>query len=93
VVARLDADAFAVSLGEVASEADAARVAERILASLRQPFTIYGQRVLITVSLGLTYHDTTTRPLRAQVLTEEAWTAVRRAKAAGGGRVATFGER
>lgn len=91
VVARLEADAFAISLTEVATEADVSHVAERIFASLRQPFTIYGQRVLITVSLGLSYHDPTTRPLRAQVLTEEAWAAVQRAKAAGGGRIALYG--
>jgi diguanylate cyclase (GGDEF)-like protein/PAS domain S-box-containing protein len=91
VVARLEADAFAVSLTEVPHETTVSRVAERILASLRQPFTIYGQRVLITTSVGMTYHDPATRPLRPQVLTEEAWNALHRAKAAGGGRIAVFG--
>jgi diguanylate cyclase (GGDEF)-like protein len=59
--ARLGGDEFAVLLEDLAGVDDAKRVADRILAALRQPFTAQGREVFISVSVGVavTYADET----------------------------------
>ncbi len=53
MVARLGGDEFTVLLQQVATEADAASVAERIQAELQPPFLIEGQEVTIRASIGI----------------------------------------
>jgi diguanylate cyclase (GGDEF)-like protein/PAS domain S-box-containing protein len=57
-VARLSGDEFNVLLEQLnAPEADAKRVAEKIVASMQKPFSIADQNVIVTVSVGIVVHD------------------------------------
>ncbi len=87
-LARLAGDEFVV-LAEVQSPADAARIAERLLASLRPAFHLDGQEVYLTASIGIAVGDGTRRP---EDLLREADTAMYRAKAAGRNRYWYFEE-
>lgn len=53
VVARFGGDEFVVLLTEVGGVADAARVAEKIVAAFRRPFEVQGRQVSLTASLGV----------------------------------------
>ncbi|MGQ0803960.1 MAG: putative bifunctional diguanylate cyclase/phosphodiesterase [Actinomycetota bacterium] len=53
--ARLGGDEFAVLLEDVGPEREAEEVAERIIASLRQPFTISGHEVVVSASIGIAF--------------------------------------
>ena len=53
VVARLGGDEFAILLGDRASDAEFASVADAILTALRQPFEILGTTVFIGASIGI----------------------------------------
>ncbi len=55
-VSRLGADEFTVLLTEIARPQDAARVAGRIIDSLREPFDLAGQEVVIGASIGITVY-------------------------------------
>jgi len=52
-IARLGGDEFVILLEEVASEEEAAAVAERIAGHLRAPLEVDGQQFLVTTSLGI----------------------------------------
>jgi predicted signal transduction protein with EAL and GGDEF domain/FixJ family two-component response regulator len=52
-VARLGGDEFVALLPEVSGEADAERVAERILDVMREPILVSGQECFVTASVGL----------------------------------------
>ncbi|PZU97532.1 MAG: two-component system response regulator [Leptolyngbya sp.] len=52
-VARFGGDEFAVLLEDVSDVAMACRAAERILAEIKQPFTIENHELLITASIGI----------------------------------------
>jgi predicted signal transduction protein with EAL and GGDEF domain/DNA-binding response OmpR family regulator len=52
-VGRLGGDEFVALLPEVASEADAERVAQRILESLREAIFVAGQECFVTASVGV----------------------------------------
>lgn len=52
-VARLGGDEFVVLLGELKRAGDAARVAERIAAIIRQPYTINDTKVSVTTTIGI----------------------------------------
>lgn len=54
-VARLGGDEFAVIQADVQSPADAAALAERIVASLSQPFAFDGHTVVIGASVGIAF--------------------------------------
>ncbi len=51
--ARFGGDEFAVLLDGVTSETEAAAVAERVMASLRDPILVQAKEVLITASVGI----------------------------------------
>ncbi len=87
-LARLAGDEFVV-LAEVQSPADAARIAERLLASVRPAFLLDGEEVYLTASIGIAVGDWTRRP---EDLLREADTAMYRAKAAGRNRYWYFEE-
>jgi diguanylate cyclase (GGDEF)-like protein/PAS domain S-box-containing protein len=52
-VARLGGDEFAVLLPEAGNAADAALMAEKILAALQRPFMIDGQTIDVSASIGI----------------------------------------
>ena len=53
VVAFLGEDCFAVLLGAMLAPADAARVGDKLLKAMLQPFSVNGNDVIIAVSLGI----------------------------------------
>jgi diguanylate cyclase (GGDEF)-like protein/PAS domain S-box-containing protein len=55
-VSRLGADEYTVLLSEIAQPQDAARVAGRILASLREPFDLAGHEVIVGASIGISVY-------------------------------------
>jgi predicted signal transduction protein with EAL and GGDEF domain/DNA-binding response OmpR family regulator len=52
-VARLGGDEFVALLPEIGEEADAERVAQRVLESMRDPILIGGQECFVTASVGI----------------------------------------
>ena len=52
-MARLGGDEFVALLPEVSDEADAQRVAQRILEALRQPLAVMGREFVATASVGI----------------------------------------
>lgn len=52
-IARLGGDEFAIIVDAINDASDATRVAERILESLKTPFSIQGRDVQVTVSIGI----------------------------------------
>jgi diguanylate cyclase (GGDEF)-like protein/PAS domain S-box-containing protein len=52
-VARLSGDEFALVLDHLTQPADAAMVAERVIASLAKPFHVYGHEIYVSASLGI----------------------------------------
>ncbi|HEY1092887.1 MAG TPA: diguanylate cyclase, partial [Burkholderiaceae bacterium] len=52
-VGRLGGDEFVALLPDILSEADAERVAGRVLAALREPIFIAGQECFVTASVGI----------------------------------------
>jgi diguanylate cyclase (GGDEF)-like protein len=88
IVARLAGDEFAVIARGIRTEAGAMAVADRIFASLREPWTYQGRfgecRVSIGASLAPRHGDT------AEALFKHADIALYEAKARGKGRIAVF---
>lgn len=52
-VARIAADEFAVALGELPSVAVVNRICEQIISVFNQPFTLGGESVFVTASIGI----------------------------------------
>jgi diguanylate cyclase (GGDEF)-like protein len=91
VAARLGGDEFAILLDNIHSDADAARVAQRILTALSKPYLLDGREVHSTVSIGIT---TSSLPYKeAEDMIRDADTAMYRAKAAGGSSFVLFDEK
>jgi diguanylate cyclase (GGDEF)-like protein len=80
-VARLGGDEFVVLLPELASDADAALVAQKILAIVARPFTLMGQEFRVTVSIGISSYPED--GLDEQTLTKNADIAMYQAKEGG----------
>jgi predicted signal transduction protein with EAL and GGDEF domain len=77
-VARLGGDEFTLLLSGVARAEDAAKVADKVLESLRQPIRIDGQELFITASVGISiYPDDGVDP---ETLVRNADAAMYRAK-------------
>ena len=81
-IARLGSDEFTVILPDIKRDEDVAKVAEKLRLSLRSPFTIDGQALLMSASMGVALYpddgpDTET-------LLRSAGIAMRRAKEQGG---------
>jgi diguanylate cyclase (GGDEF)-like protein len=83
-VARLGGDEFVVLLPGLEGEADAMRVGEKVLGSLRRPFTLAGQEVFLTASSGISLYPESGPS--AVDLVNRADTAMYRAKAGGRNR-------
>jgi PAS domain S-box-containing protein len=87
-VARLGGDEFTVLLEDVSQPSDAIRVGRRILEKIALPFTIGGQQIVISASIGIaassnSYGD-------AEDLLRDAEIAMYRAKRAGKARCEVF---
>lgn len=52
-VARIGSDEFGVSLIDIASFEDTVMLAEKIMESIRQPFRIDGEEIILTTSIGI----------------------------------------
>lgn len=88
MAARHGGDEFIILLEELQTESDAARVAERILGVLAESYSLQGQRVFSTVSIGIATSDRGYET--PDELIRDADTAMYRAKAAGRGRYVMF---
>lgn len=80
-VGRLSGDEFAVVLSKVASAADAAIVAKKILELLSVPFSLNGTEVRVTASVGITLYPGDS--LDCEGLVKNADVAMYKAKSAG----------
>ncbi|HZZ44325.1 MAG TPA: EAL domain-containing protein [Tepidisphaeraceae bacterium] len=88
VTARLGGDEFAILLDQVRSDCDAARVADRLIATLAAPHTISGREIHSSASIGIT--TSTLGYTRAEDMVRDADTAMYGAKRAGGSRYVMF---
>ncbi len=84
-IARLGGDEFAVLLEELREPGDAARAAQRLLASLEPPFELREREFFISASIGIAAG--TKEP---EILLRDADLAMYRAKSRGKGRYAIF---
>lgn len=87
-VARLGGDEFAILLDDICEAEDARLVAERVQASLVEPFRLGGRMVHMTASIGIALGDSGyTHP---EDILRDADIAMYKAKASGGGRSEVF---
>ena len=87
-LARLGGDEFTVLLYDIRDASDAIRVSERIASKLAIPFTINGQEIVISASVGIAL--STTPHSGAEELLRDADIAMYRAKRAGKARCEVF---
>ena len=87
-VARLGGDEFAILIDGLADEADAVRVAERVLEELTSPFNLDGHEVFTTASIGIALGGTSYE--HPESVLRDADTAMYRAKENGKGRFEMF---
>ena len=83
IVARLGGDEFTVVLNNIKNIEDAGKVAEKILHTLREPFTFMDQQVYITSSIGIAFYPDNGTTISE--LMKQADTAMFQAKGKGGG--------
>src|SRR5690349_6176967 len=91
MLARLGGDEFALLLEAIREPADAARVAERLQASLQAPIRIGEDEAYTSVSIGVAVHDNADD--HPQHLLRSADLALYRAKEQGRGRFQVFDPR
>lgn len=85
---RLGGDEFIILLEDLRGEHDAARVAQRLIDTLSEPYLLENQKLVVTVSIGVTTSDR--KYDRASDMVRDADTAMYRAKAAGRARYVIF---
>ena len=83
LVVRLGADQFGVLLDAVQTEADAVALADKLLAVFAAPFTVAGQELFLSASLGLAQYPQDGS--QSETLLQNAETALHRAKEQGRG--------
>jgi diguanylate cyclase (GGDEF)-like protein/PAS domain S-box-containing protein len=88
LVARLGGDEFVIAVEDDADNASAL-LAERVLHSVREPFDVCGQRLVLSASIGIAHSTPDTSP---EDLIRNADVALYRAKDAGRDRMAWFDE-
>ncbi len=88
LAARLGGDEFAILLDGIKADADAARVAERLLKTLENPYVIEGHEVHSTASIGITTNSLGYNSPEEMI--RDADTAMYRAKTTGGSRFVMF---
>lgn len=87
-IARLGGDEFSVLLKPLADEADARQIADKLVASLSEPYDLQGRHAVIGCSIGIALfpqHGTTPKDLL-----QAADYALYQVKASGRGRTAVF---
>ena len=89
-VARMGGDEFTVLLEDVADPREATAVAERVLTTLAEPFTIAGRELHVSGSIGIALAGPDSVP---EELIRDADVAMYRAKADGKARHAVFDAR
>jgi EAL domain-containing protein (putative c-di-GMP-specific phosphodiesterase class I) len=90
-IARFGGDEFAILLEEISAPRDTIAIARRILEGVRQPFTINGNEVFTSASLGIVLKtDGYDRP---EALLRDADTAMYRAKEHGKARFKVFNQK
>ena len=80
-VARLGGDEYVLLLDDIEDLSAATHVAERIHRAMMVPFTVEGQEVFLTVSIGITLNSSTYK--ETEEVLRDADIAMYRAKAAG----------
>ncbi|MBI2311014.1 MAG: EAL domain-containing protein [Betaproteobacteria bacterium] len=80
-VARLEGDEFAILLSDIHNVENAARVAEKLARSLKQPFHVPGHELFVTASIGISLYPQDTEDL--DTLNQNADLALHRAKELG----------
>ncbi len=89
-VSRVGGDEFVVLLSEIETGEDAARVAEKLIFGLSQPYRIEGHELLLTASIGICiYPDNGTEP---GILLRNADASMYAAKEAGRNRYQFYSE-
>jgi diguanylate cyclase (GGDEF)-like protein/PAS domain S-box-containing protein len=89
-VARVGGDEFVILADEVTGTGDALMLAERVVEACSAPFTIHGERVLVTASAGVSLASDQART--SETMVREADRAMYRAKSLGRGRAQLFDE-
>ncbi|MGH6752595.1 MAG: bifunctional diguanylate cyclase/phosphodiesterase, partial [Bradyrhizobium sp.] len=87
-LARLGGDEFTVLLDDIQDLSDAVRIADRLLASLRLPFTLQEQEIYVEASIGIAL--SATGYAAADEVLRDADLAMYRAKALGKSRYEVF---
>ncbi|MBD1890953.1 CHASE2 domain-containing protein [Coleofasciculus sp. FACHB-SPT9] len=87
-VSRLGGDEFTVILPAISRVQDAARVAEKTLSTLSQPFILNGQTIFVTVSIGISIYPFNGNTV--DTLIKNADSAMYRAKEQGRNRFQFF---
>jgi len=80
-VARLGGDEFAIVLNDVATRDDVIHRAQKVLESVKDPFTIEGRELFVTTSIGISMHPQD--GANSQVLLKRADVAMYNAKVGG----------
>lgn len=80
-VARMGGDEFTIILSDVAQVEDVPRVAQKIIDAISRPFSLMGQELFITVSMGISLFPNDGQD--AQTLVKNADVAMYRAKEQG----------
>jgi diguanylate cyclase (GGDEF)-like protein/PAS domain S-box-containing protein len=88
IVARLGGDEFAVLVRHVEHERVVVALAERLMDTLRRPFTVAGTELITSASIGITF--SALGYSSAEEVLRDADTAMYKAKAAGKARYALF---
>ena len=86
-VARFGGDEFVIVCDELGDETEALRVGERVLRSLREPFTIGSEEIFLSGSLGIALAEADSGP---DTLLRDADAAMYRAKLRGRSRCEVF---
>ncbi len=90
LVARIQRDEFAILLSKVGSKGEAERVSQRIRESIEAPFTVSGQELFLSVSIGVALFETS--QARAEDIMRSADNAMQLARMNGNPRHVIFDE-
>jgi predicted signal transduction protein with EAL and GGDEF domain len=91
IAARIGGDEFAIILEHIGNDANAARVAQRLLSRTSEPYPINGRQIYCTTSIGITTSSLGYE--RAEVMLRDADTAMYQAKRTGRARFVMFDQR
>jgi diguanylate cyclase (GGDEF)-like protein len=91
LVARIGGDEFTILIENISDASEATGIAERISAELSRPFTVSGEEVFTSASIGIAVSATGYRS--ADAVLRDADTAMYRAKERGKGRYEIFDRR